>query len=211
MMRVSRRWQQLRVYLEIGVWRFGWLWLLIVAAGLMASLTQWWWLPQQQKAGAAELQTLTVLQLEQASKLKLPAQDLQLDDDNSVLTELGRISYAEAEVTTVLRRIGQIASSSGLSLAQSEYQTSDEGHGGLRQVQVTLPMRATYPQMRQWIESILRQLPGVSIDQIMLKREAVSQSQGDIRIKLSIWVDPYKASPSIEPQARATKMKDGRH
>lgn len=196
MTRRTWRWRQLRTAVEIVLWRFGWLWGLVVATGLTVLLCHAGWLPQQNKALDLARQRLAGLHADQERRLSLPAIKTSKDDDAIMLEALRRISFAEADVSGVIRQINQIASAGGSILAQSEFQTTGDGHGGLRRIQVTLPLRATYPQLRQWVESVLRQLPGVSIDQITVKREAVAQGQADIRIKLSIWVDPNNSSPS---------------
>ena len=210
MTRLTSGWRQLRTAVEIAVWRFGWVWGVVLTAGLAVLLCQYAWLPQQQKLHDVARHRLAGLQAEQARKLNLPAAATSVDDGGFMLAALTRISFAESEVSGVMRQINQMASAGGLSLAQSEFQTSGDGHGGLRQVQVTLPMRATYPQLRQWIESVLRQLPGVSIDQLAIKRETVAQGQADIRVKLSIWVDPLKAKPTSGPTAPVAAQAGGR-
>ena len=206
---VRWRWQTLRTGLEIAAWRHGWLWGVNLVLGLAVLLSHFVGLPQQHRANDLARQTLLGVQAEQARKSQSPVPVLPTDNDPQQLAALTRISVAEADVGEVLQRISQIASKQGLRLAQSEFQTSREGHGGLRQVQVTLPLRASYPQLRGWIDAVLRQMPGVSIDQITLKRETVAQAQADIRIKLSIWVAPHPPVPLPQPAPAVTPKKGG--
>lgn len=206
---VRWRWQTLRTRLEIGAWRYGWLWGVNLALGLVVLLCQFVGLPQRHRENDLARQTLLSLQAEQVSKVQSPVAVLPTDNDPQQLAALTRIRVAESDVGEVLQRISAIASTQGMRLAQSEFQTSSEGHGGLRQVQVTLPLRATYPQLRGWIEAVLRQIPGVSIDQITLKRETVAQGQAEIRIKLSIWVAPHPLVPLQQPAPTVTSKTGG--
>lgn len=183
-------WGRLRTNAEIAFWRYGWIWLLTCIALLVAATVRTWWLPQQLHELAAEKQILKQSKSEQARRRTDSATSTQPDGEEAVLTQLRQHSYSDTELTSVVRSISQIAKAKGVLLAQSEFQTSSEGHGGLRQVQLTLPVRATYPQLRLFVEEVLRQHHGVSLDQLGLKREAVAQSQVDIRLKLSIWIDP---------------------
>lgn len=201
---VRWRWHTLRTGLEIGAWRYGWLWGVNLVLGLAVLLSHFVGLPQQHRAIDLARQILLGVQAEQARNSQSPVPVLPTDNDPHQLAALTRIRVAEADVGEVVQRISRIASTQGLRLAQSEFQTSSEGHDGLRQVQVTLPLRATYPQLRGWIEAVLRQIPGVSIDQITLKRETVAQGQAEIRIKLSIWVAPNPPAPLPQPAPSVT-------
>jgi Tfp pilus assembly protein PilO len=109
---------------------------------------------------------------------------------------LNSYTVSEAELSNIVRQITAIAKTQGLVLTQSEFQTSNEGHGGLRQVQITLPVRANYAQVRSFAEAALRQLPMVSVDQIGIKRETIAQASVEVRLKLSVWVDPRKGNSS---------------
>ncbi len=206
------RWRQWRTGLDIGVWRFGWLWGVILATALAVLVFQWVVVPQQHRANDLTRQALQTVETVRAQQRQRQASVVPMDQDAQPLADLRRISVAESDVGEVLRRISQMANAQGLSLAQSDVQTSSEGHGGLRQVQVTLPLRASYPQLRQWVEAVLRQLPGVSVDQIALRRETAAQGQAEVRVKLSIWVDLDKepSGRSLLPAATTPTKPGGR-
>jgi Type II secretion system (T2SS), protein M subtype b len=195
-----------RLQLEVALWHAGWVWLVI--AGMAATTVAgwvWWW-PQQQRDLAALHLTVNQTRIDQASRRAVPALAPSLSGDDAVLAELKHIGYAETELSRVLRTISALAKAEGIVLGQSAFQTSIEPHGGLRQVQITLPMAATYPQLRRFAEAVLRQLPGVSVDQFGLKREAIAQGQADTRLKLSVWLDPHKIAASPALPASASKV-----
>lgn len=196
-----------RLQLEVALWRNGWVWLLI-AAMAVAALTGWlWWWPEQQRNLASLQMSVEQARVDQSRHRAAPPPSPGITGDDAVLADLQRIGYAETELTDVLRAISILAKAQGISLGQSAFQTSVEQHGGLRQVQITLPMTATYPQLRRFAETVLRQLPGVSVDQFGLKREAVAQGQAEARLKLSVWVDPYKVAARSAVAASATMAK----
>ena len=182
---------RLRLHAEIALWRYGWVWVMVlVSIGALA--IGLWWLPHQNKALQTQEAMFVKLvadqdRLKNSPKIAAPASSEELS-----LAQLAQLTYTESELSDILRQIGQIAKAQGLVLTQSEFQTSNEGHGGLRQVQVSLPVRASYPQARQFIELILRKFPGVSLDQLVLKRETVALNQADIRLKFSVWINPQK-------------------
>ena len=193
-------WAQPRLQLEVALWRAGWVWLVIAGVAAITVAGWAWWWPLQQRELAILHATVNQARIDQARSRAAPALAPGLSGDDAALAELHRIAYAETELSGVLRTVSALAKTEGIVLGQSAFQTSVEPHGGLRQVQITLPMAAAYPQLRRFSESVLRQLPGVSVDQFGLKREAIAQGQADARLKLSVWMDPHKvAAPSALP------------
>ena len=198
-------WAQPRLQLEVALWRAGWVWLVIAGAAATAVGGWAWWWPLQQRELATLHATVNQARLDEARRRAAPASAPSLSRDDAVLAELQRIGYPETELSGVLRTVSALAKTEGIVLGQSAFQTSIEPHGGLRRVQITLPMAATYPQLRRFSESVLRQLPGVSVDQFGLKREAIALGQADARLKLSVWLDPHKmvAPPALPASASA--------
>lgn len=187
----------LRIKYNIAVWRHGWVWLLLSAMGLVLIALQLFWQARQQ----AHLQKARAM-LTQAQQQFIDAQKSKSVGSSSgesfnVLESLDHYTTSQQEVGKILQAIIEIGRTHRVVLAQSEFQTTSEGHGGLRQIQVTLPIRADYTALRAFIEATLRQLPMVSIDQISIKRENVAQGLMETRLKLSIWVDPQKTTNTV--------------
>ena len=120
---------------------------------------------------------------------RLPVRPSAADE---VLDQLLAVAYAEEQVSDILRRIAKTAQSNGVFLSQSDFQTSTDRHGGLTQLQVTLPVKASYLQMKGFVEQVLLQNPGVSLDELVLKRDSVAQNQVEVNAKLSLWILPVK-------------------
>jgi hypothetical protein len=189
-------WQRWCLQLEILLWRYGWLWAVLIALLLAGIALNAGWLAHQTSVLSLQSSRLAALKQAQEQSSRTPPPDLAITDDARAAQQLMKVAYAPTEVSTTLQLIQQIARAKGIALTQSEFQTGNEGHGGLRQVQVTLPVRCSYPQLRDFIDTVLRQLPGISLDQVVLKRDNVAQSQADVRLKLSIWVHPQKSGSS---------------
>lgn len=181
-----------RLRLEILLWRHGMVWLGVLAL-LVGSLALWLVLlpggAQQLAQARAELQGL---QSGQAMRTVSPS-ELTGQQDMALVAELDRVTLSEQEVSEVLRRLGRIAQNKGLTLTETDFQVTGEGLGGLRRLQLTFPLRAAYPQARQFVEAVLLEFPGVSVDQMLLKRESVGQRQGEIRLRVSIWTNPARS------------------
>lgn len=182
-----------RLWLEILLWRHGLIWPGVLVL-LVAALALWLVLlpggAQQLAQARADLQRLQSGQV----VLALSPAERAGQEDAALVAELDRVALPEQEVSEVLRRLGRIAQSKGLTLTETDFQATGEGLGGLRRLQLTLPLRAAYPQVRQFVEAVLLEFPGVSVDQMLLKRESVGQRQGEIRLRLSIWTNPAKSA-----------------
>ncbi len=193
-----------RTRVDIGLWRHGWVWPVILATGLLLAAAHWLWIPQQQAA----LRT-SQFEVNTAKQRLQIVRNIPVIATPTIVTvdpkeSLNGYTISEAELSNIVRQITEIAKTQGLVLTQSEFQTSNEGHGGLRQVQITLPVRANYAQVRSFAEAALRQLPMVSVDQIGIKRETIAQTSVEVRLKLSVWVDPRKGSSSASAKLAPT-------
>jgi Tfp pilus assembly protein PilO len=198
-----------RTRADIGVWRHGWIWPLVIALGILVLALRYLWWPQQQLALHASQANLTTTQqrLLKLNTTPPPPIVAPVSDAQTAWASLDGHTVSDVELSAVVRRITTLANTQGLVLAQSEFQNSNDGHGGLRQVQITLPVRASYPQVRVFVETILRQLPMVSVDQLAMKRESVALAQVEVRLKLSVWVNPLKNTSATSRSTDATDVK----
>ena len=187
-----------RVLLEVVLWRYGSVWLLVGLLALVALPGAAWWRQAQQQDLRTAKAALDQASAEQVRRRSQAAPAPRFEGQGAILAQLGRNSYADAELSTVLRAISQMAKAEGLVLAQADFQTLGDSQGGLRQVQLTLPLSVTYPKLRRFVEEVLHQFPGVSVDHLGIKREAISQGQIEVRLKLSIWIDPFKTVAPLD-------------
>lgn len=180
------------VHAQIYLWRQGWIVLLLLGLLVCTAFLHYGLKPEQQAQQIAHKNALKIEQDNYQKLINTPTILTQITPDLDNLKKLNDRVYAQKDVGNLLQLIVQIAKAKNITLVQSEIQTVKEGYGGLQQLQVTFPVRTGYIQMRQFIQEVLRQLNGVSVDQISIKRENVAQGQLEARIKLSIWVDVNK-------------------
>jgi Tfp pilus assembly protein PilO len=202
---LSSLFQKYWVQLQISIWRQGWIVLLLMLLLACVFCLKFVFNPQQNAQLVADKNVLKIeknnhQKLINTSPTALTRIDSVVTSELKNLKQLNERVYAQKDVGTLLQLIAQIAKSKNVSLVQSEIQTIKEGHGGLQQLQVTLPVRTGYIDMRQFIQEVLRQLNGVSVDQINIKRDNVSQDQFEARIKLSLWIDVNKQTSRAASQ-----------
>jgi len=86
-----------------------------------------------------------------------------------------------------LKRLDDIAAKSGIELRSADY-TMQRPAGRLERYEIALPVSATYPQLRAFLRSALAEIPVMSLDQVVIKRQRASdgQVQADIHITLHL-------------------------
>jgi Tfp pilus assembly protein PilO len=202
---LTNRFQKYWVQLQISIWRQGWVVLLLILLLACVLCLKFVFNPQLNAQLVADKNSLKIEQNKhQKLIITLPTAltriDPELTSELNNLKKLNERVYAQKDVGNLLQLIAQIAKSKNVSLVQSEIQTIKEGHGGLQQLQVTLPVRTGYIEMRQFIKAVLRQMNGVSVDQVNIKRDNVSQDQFEASIKLSLWIDVNKQTSRAASQ-----------
>jgi Tfp pilus assembly protein PilO len=88
--------------------------------------------------------------------------------------------------------IGKIAATakrSGLSLDQGEYRLSRDTVGKLARLQITLPVRGDYRQIRQFLARTSAEVPTVVLEQVQFERQKVGDTEVDAKIRLVLYME----------------------
>jgi Tfp pilus assembly protein PilO len=93
-----------------------------------------------------------------------------------------------------LARINQAAQSSRVTLQSGEYKLERRSEQKLARYQITLPMTGTYGQMREFIGTVLSQVPAASLDEVTLRRENVASQQIEARVRFTLYLSSGGAS-----------------
>ena len=79
------------------------------------------------------------------------------------------------------------ARSSNVQLLQGEYRLESSA-GGLTAYHVTLPVRGSYPQLRQFVGRVLRDMPTASLDALRFERKKAADAQLEAQVRLTIYL-----------------------
>ena len=189
-----------RLVAQVWLWRHGWAWPTMALLVVAALTIQFSLRPQHLQTLSSAQQTLTSLHQAQAAGARsAPLKPVDSPDDLS-LAALSRVTISERELSDALRMIYKLARDRGMVVEDSQFQVSAEGHAGLHRQQITLPLSASYPTTKAFLLDVLVQLPSVSLDQIQIKRDGVSQGQPETQIRFSIWIDPQKSPRDTSQQ-----------
>ncbi|MBY0572791.1 MAG: hypothetical protein K2P84_03840 [Undibacterium sp.] len=102
---------------------------------------------------------------------------------NSFEGVLGESQYQEQD----LKKILDIAHKSDIVLRMGEYTWLENAEGNFAVYRLQFPVKGTYQNLRLFVEKTLLALPNASLDEINFKRESISQTLLESRIKFSVF------------------------
>lgn len=74
-----------------------------------------------------------------------------------------------------------------VELRQGEYRMAPAG-GPLAAYHVTLPVRGSYPQLRQFVGRVLQDMPTTSLDALRFERKKAADAQLEAQVRLTIYL-----------------------
>lgn len=95
--------------------------------------------------------------------------------------------FNDTPLTEWLNKLYAAAAAQQLVLEQGEYRLSSDKTGKLARYQVTLPVKGSYLQIRQFVDQALIDVPVAALDDINFKREAIGATQLEARIKFTLY------------------------
>jgi hypothetical protein len=88
-----------------------------------------------------------------------------------------------------LERLYGLARSARLDLYQGEYRLEQRG-AGLASYRITLPIRGSYPDVREFLSATLQQMPYAAIDALRFERKKVGDAQLDAQVRITLFFRP---------------------
>jgi Tfp pilus assembly protein PilO len=96
----------------------------------------------------------------------------------------------DEETTDWLAKLHGIGSATGVQLKSASYRT-EKTTGRIVRYEMVLPVAGSYPQIREFLQRALAEIPVMSIDQLTLKRE--SRDDGAVRAELRLTLHMVKS------------------
>ncbi len=92
------------------------------------------------------------------------------------------------ELPGILGIVLQQAEAANLSLETGSYEWKPGKDGGPGQYRIALPVRGSYPNIRQFVETTLVAVPAVALESLRFARDEISQSAIDADISFVVFV-----------------------
>ena len=99
-----------------------------------------------------------------------------------------------ADLNRELERLHRLARIAGLDLAQGEYRL-ERRVTGLWAYRVTLPVRGSYAQFRDFVSAVLKDMPIASIDALRFERKRAADTQLEAQVRVTLYAQPAGDTP----------------
>jgi len=93
-----------------------------------------------------------------------------------------------AELPGIVAVVVAQADAAGLELDSGEYEITSNRSGRLARYHLSLPVRGTYPQVRQFIDGSLAAVPALALEGLRLERASVGDKLIDADLRFSVVV-----------------------
>ncbi len=88
-----------------------------------------------------------------------------------------------------LERLYGLARTARVDLLQGEYRF-EKSPGGLVSYRITLPIRGTYQQIREFVGATLKNMPTASLDALRFERKRIGDAQLEAQVRMTMYFRP---------------------
>lgn len=94
---------------------------------------------------------------------------------------------APDQVPVVLKSVHEAAGKAGFDLTMADYREMPLAGTSLGHYDVSLQVRATYPQLRRWLAGIMNEWPTITLTECTIKRDNVLTPSMEAQLRLSFY------------------------
>jgi hypothetical protein len=94
-----------------------------------------------------------------------------------------------AGLTAELERLHRLARGARLDVAQGEYRL-ERRPTGLWAYRVTLPVRGSYAEVRNFVSAVLKDMPTASLDSVRVERRKAEDAQLEAQLRFTLYARP---------------------
>lgn len=92
-----------------------------------------------------------------------------------------------------LERLYALARAARLDPSQGEYRLEQRG-AGLASYRITLPLRGSYPDIREFLSETLKQMPYAAVDALRFERKKVGDAQLEAQVRVTLFFRPSNSN-----------------
>ncbi|MFT3735760.1 MAG: GspMb/PilO family protein [Rhodocyclaceae bacterium] len=109
-------------------------------------------------------------------------------DQREVMADFYARFPARSQLPQILVRLHQEAARQQLSATQADYRDQIEAGTPLVRVRIEVPVSGSYAGLRNWIDTLLRQQPALSLDGMELRRLDTGSTQLTARVRFQLYL-----------------------
>ncbi|HEU4844719.1 MAG TPA: hypothetical protein VFT05_10680, partial [Burkholderiaceae bacterium] len=87
-----------------------------------------------------------------------------------------------------LGELARVAQASGVTLAKAEYKAEQDSQASFLRYQITLPVRAEFTSVQNFIVGALQAVPALTLDSVAFKRDQIETGEVEARIQFVLLV-----------------------
>jgi Tfp pilus assembly protein PilO len=138
--------------------------------------------PLEQEAAAQRLAL-------ERMRSRTPHRPVSTNDREESVRRFQALFPSASELTGEVERLHRLARRAGLDLSQGEYRL-ERRPAGLWAYRITLPVRGSYPQFRDFIGAVLKDMPIASIDALRFERKRAAETQLEAQVRVTLYARP---------------------
>jgi hypothetical protein len=127
-------------------------------------------------------------------KARSPLQPVAARGRAEELRRFESLFPSASDLTGEVERLHALARGAGLDLAQGDYRL-ERRPAGLWAYRITLPVRGSYAQCRDFLAAVLKEMPIASIDALRFERKRAAETQIEAQIRVTLYARPTGDSP----------------
>jgi hypothetical protein len=184
--------------------RFGWLNTVAIAMILVGALGGGWlhfYLENQVKEPLHALQQAEQSLKNTAAQPGTSTRSVLEERLTAFYDVMGDKHDAEQQIKTLFA----VATKTGLTLNQAEYRTAFEKSSRITTYQIILPVRGNYAAIRHFCAQTLLAVPFASLDDISFKRDAISSSTLEARLRFTLYLSNGNAVAQAASQGNVAE------
>ena len=162
--------------------RHGWPAVLGIALIIAALVLQIWGV----NAARAQADKLVIEQAAQRQRLAM--RPIVVDSKSALASSFYANLPAAPSALKAVEGIHRAAATHQVRLATGEYRLARDSSPQLQRYQVTLPARATYPQVRSWIAELMNEVPYAALDELSFRRDDASSDAVEVRLRMTLFL-----------------------
>lgn len=120
----------------------------------------------------------------ESARTEAPAEARPVSDPGTALL---RTLPPRDQVPSLLGVLLKQADAAHLSIDTGKYETAALKSGGVTSYQVSFPVSGPYPQVRQFIDATLTELPAVALSELSLTRKSIGDGSVEAQIRLTLF------------------------
>ena len=118
-----------------------------------------------------------------------PFQPVSADRRAEELRRFYTLFPAGDRLADQLGALHTLAREARLELLDGEYRLENRS-SGLAAYRITLPVRGTYPQVRSFLDAVLKDVPTASVDGLRFERKKAAEDQVEAQVRLTLYFQP---------------------